>query len=148
MILQVGVKILLKNSEGKYLLARRNPKKYPEVGPKWDIIGGRINPGSALIENLKREIKEEVGLDYQGLPKLVAAQDILVPGRAESAAEPLQIEKHVVRLTYAGEIEGQPQIDEESLEAKWFSPEELNNVPKAELDKYFNELLEQGTISL
>lgn len=148
MLLQVGVKILLKNTEGKYLLARRNPKKYPEVGPKWDIIGGRINPGSPLLDNLKREIKEEVGLDYQGQPKLMAAQDIMVRGQANTAEESLAIEKHVVRLTYAGEIEGQPQIDEESLEAKWFSAEELKNVDKGELDKYFNELLEQGTITL
>ncbi len=60
------MKILLKNKEGKYLLVRRNPKKYPEVGAKWDIVGGRIEPGSSLIENLKREIKEEVGA---GIPR-------------------------------------------------------------------------------
>ena len=88
MELQVGVKILLKNREGKFLLVRRNPKKYPEVGPKWDIIGGRIIPGTPLLENLQREIKEEVNLDYAGNPALVAAQDIL-----KSA------DKHVVRLT-------------------------------------------------
>jgi len=39
MELQVGVKVLLKNKEGKFLLIRRSPKKYPEVGPKWDIVG-------------------------------------------------------------------------------------------------------------
>lgn len=60
--LQVGVKILLKNLDGKYLLLRRNPKKYPEVGAQWDIVGGRIHPGQTLLENLKREIKEETQL--------------------------------------------------------------------------------------
>ncbi len=54
MELQVGVKILLKNSEGEYLLLRRNPKKYPEVGAKWDIVGGRIVAGTSLLENLRR----------------------------------------------------------------------------------------------
>src|SRR5882762_9709741 len=103
MELQVGVKALLKNKEGKYLLVRRNPKKYPEVGPKWDIVGGRINIGSPLIDNLKREIKEEVGLEYTGKPQLLAAQDILK-----------SVEKHVVCLSYLGEIEGHPAIDEES----------------------------------
>jgi len=43
MELQVGVKILLKNSEGKYLLIRRSAEKYPEVGARWDIVGGRID---------------------------------------------------------------------------------------------------------
>ncbi len=100
MELQVGVKALLKNKNGKYLLLRRNPKKYPDVGPKWDIVGGRINPGSLLLENLKREIKEEVGLDYVScspyrvpIARLAAAQAALMekkggaktPDRREAA---------------------------------------------------------------
>lgn len=134
MILQVGVKILLKNSEGKYLLARRNPKKYPDVKEQWDIIGGRIEPGTSLADNLKREIMEEVGLKYQGGPKLVAAQDILIG------------EKHVVRLTYTGEIDGEPKIDEDHTEAKWLTAEEINNMEN--LDRYFRELTEKGIIAL
>lgn len=39
MQLQVGVKILLKNPDGKYLLARRNQEKYPEMS-KTPVIGG------------------------------------------------------------------------------------------------------------
>ncbi len=136
-ILQVGVKILLKNTEGKYLLVRRNPKKYPEVGPKWDIVGGRIDPGTPLLENLKREIKEEVNLEYIGQPKLVAAQDILrVEGR------------HVVRLTYTGEIQGEPKLDDDHLEAKWFSAEELKSLSDIELDIYLKELIEKNIIIL
>ena len=51
-ILQVGVKALLQNKEGKYLLLRRSKEKYKEVEGEWDIVGGRINPGSDLLENL------------------------------------------------------------------------------------------------
>ncbi len=135
--MQVGVKILLKNPEGKYLLVRRNPKKYPEVGPKWDIVGGRIDAGSPLFENLKREIKEEVNLDYQGEPRLVAAQDILrVEGR------------HVVRLTYTGEITGEPILDDDHLEAKWFEAGEIRSLSEAELDIYFKELVDKKIIKL
>lgn len=137
MELQVGVKILLKNPAGQYLLVRRNPKKYPEVGPKWDIVGGRIEPGNPLLENLKREIREEVNLGYAGEPRLVAAQDILrVPGR------------HVVRLTYTGEISGEPVLDDDHLEAKWFGAEEITNLSEAELDIYFKELLDKKVITL
>ena len=108
--LQVGVKALLKNKDGKYLLVRRNPDKYPEAGATWDIVGGRIDPGSPLMDNLKREVKEEVNLDLAGAPRLVAAQDILkVPGR------------HVVRLTFIGEIDGQPVLDNDHKEFGWFS---------------------------
>ncbi len=123
----------MKNGQGKYLLIRRNPKKYPEVGPKWDIVGGRIDPGSPLLDNLKREVKEETNLDLVGEPHLVGAQDILrVPGR------------HVVRLSYAGAIEGDPKIDEESLEYKWFTMDEIQALQSNELDIYFKELLDRG----
>ena len=136
-VLQVGVKILLKNPDGKYLLVRRNPKKYPEVGPKWDIVGGRIDAGSTLFENLKREIKEEVNLNYEGEPKLVAAQDILrVPGR------------HVVRLTYTGEMSGEPVLDDDHLEVKWFEADEIKNMSEQELDIYFKALIDGKIISL
>lgn len=52
--LQVGVKIFLKNKDGKYLLVKRSPEKYKNVRGDWDIVGGRIEMGSTLIENLKR----------------------------------------------------------------------------------------------
>jgi ADP-ribose pyrophosphatase YjhB (NUDIX family) len=118
MELQVGVKVLLKNEEGKYLLVRRNPKKYPEVGPKWDIVGGRIDPGSPLLENLAREVKEETGLELTGEPRVVGAQDIFNPKFPD---------RHVVRISYTSEAKGIPVIDEESLEWKWFSKEEILN---------------------
>ena len=130
MELQVGVKVLLKNSEGKFLLVRRNPKKYPEVGAKWDIVCGRIHPGTPLIENLRREIKEEVGLEYLDEPKLVAAQDILKSS-----------DKHVVRLTYLGNADGSPSIDDDHLEAKWFSAQEIKAMDEKVLDSYFRELI-------
>lgn len=137
MELQVGVKILLKNKKGKFLLVRRNPEKYPEVGPKWDIVGGRIDPGSPLKDNLRREIREEVNLEYTGEPKLVAAQDILrVPG------------KHVVRLTYTGEMEGEPILDDDHLEVKWFGAEEIKAMSAEVLDLYFKELIDNGAITL
>lgn len=132
MELQVGVKVLLRNEEGKYLLVKRSPEKYPEAKELWDIVGGRIDPGSTLFENLRREVKEEVGLDIQGDPKLIAAQDILrVPGR------------HVVRLTYKGIAEGEPKVDgDEHTEFNWFSKEELKSL--AGLDRYAKELLEKN----
>ena len=118
MELQVGVKILLKNQDGKYLLLRRSPKKYPEAALQWDIVGGRINPGSTLLENLEREIKEEINLDLNGAPKLIAAQDILrSPG------------KHVVRLTYVGRANGDPKLNgDEHADFGWFAMNEIKKM--------------------
>ena len=135
MELQVGVKILLKNKEGKYLLVRRSSEKYPEVGATWDLVGGRIDAGTSLKENLAREVKEEIGLTLKKEPRIVAAQDILkVPGR------------HVVRLTYLGEIEGEPTLNEENTDFRWFTAKELALQDK--LDVFLKEVLEQGRFDL
>ena len=128
MELQVGVKIILQNKEGKILLLHRNWEKYPEV-PKdnsWDIVGGRIEKGASLLENLKREIFEETKLTLSEEPKLVRAQDIL------------RADKHVVRLTYLAQITGEPMLDEYHDAYVWLSVEEVKN--KEGLDQYFKEV--------
>lgn len=130
-ILQVGVKVLLKNKEGKYLLLHRSLEKYPEVKGRWDIVGGRIDPGTALLDNLQREIKEETGLALKGEPKLVAAQDIL-----------RNPERHVVRLTYIGEADGEVILDtSENDSYRWYDKNELMTL--ADVDIYFKEVLEK-----
>ncbi|HWP61798.1 MAG TPA: NUDIX domain-containing protein [Candidatus Paceibacterota bacterium] len=128
--LQVGVKILLKNPEGKYLLMRRSPEKYPET-QKWDIPGGRIHPGTPLLENLAREVAEETGLTISNSPRLIAAQDILKMPKL-----------HVVRLTYVGEAEGNPQLSEEHTEYGWFTMDEIRTLEP--LDSYVKTLLSEG----
>lgn len=136
MELQVGVKVLLKNKEGKYLLLKRNRDKYPEMPTLdlWDIVGGRIEIGTPLLENLKREVKEETSLDLVDTPKLIAAQDILR----------LSV-KHVVRLTYMATIDGEPRLDDDHVEYRWLTRDELPGLGE-ELDIYFRELLAKGIV--
>lgn len=134
MILQVGVKALLKNKDGKYLLLKRNTEKYQNVKGNWDIVGGRINPGTVLLENLSREIKEETSLELTDTPALIAAQDILTND-----------ERHIVRLTYIANINGEPTISDESTEYQWFTLDELKKHP--DLDLYCKILIDEGKIS-
>ena len=132
MELQVGVKVLLKNPEGKYLLVLRNPQKYTEVPSNWDLVGGRITPGAKLLDNLKREVKEEVNLDLADEPQLVGAQDILrIPGR------------HIVRLSFTANIQGEPKLSEEHIQYGWFTMAEIQTM---DLDIYFRDLLDKGLI--
>ncbi len=129
-ILQVGVKILLKNKEGKYLLLRRSLEKYPEIKGRWDAVGGRIEPGTSLMDNLRREVREETALTIVGMPTLIGGQDILrVPG------------KHIVRLTYMGEAEGEIVLDtNENDTYQWYTPEEIKNLE--DIDVYLKQLYE------
>lgn len=140
MELQVGVKVAIKNKSRKFLLIRRNPGKYKEMGKAaltWDIVGGRINPGSPLLENLKREVKEETGINLNGEAKLVAAQDILrIP------------ERHVVRLTYVANLNTNELVtlSEEESDYKWFSLKEMKVLPEENIDIFLKEVLDKDLI--
>lgn len=133
MELQVGVKVLLKDSEGRYLLIRRSGEKYGST--KWDIPGGRIDPGTPLRENLVREVLEETGLTMTSEPKIIGAQDIFASG-----------DRHVVRITYTGTASGGPTLSDEHTEYRWCPLAELEGLPAEELDRYVKALLEAGLI--
>jgi len=136
MELQVGVKIAI-IKDHKVLLLKRADGKYKDIqGDRWDIVGGRINPGAPLLENLKREVFEETKMQIAGEPKLVAAQDILKSS-----------DKHVVRLTYIGSSSGEVVLDEDHDKFMWASLAEIKQLGEA-LDSYFKELIDSGAISL
>ncbi len=135
MELQVGVKVLLKNREGKYLFLHRSLKKYPEVNRLWDFPGGRINVGKPLLENLKREVLEETGMRIIGTPELIGAQDILKPG----------LDKHIVRLTYTVDIDERvPKLSDEHDDFAWLSIDEIRN--REDFDSILRELLTTVTL--
>ncbi|MDO8620323.1 MAG: NUDIX hydrolase [bacterium] len=128
-LLQVGVKVFLRNEEGKYLLLKRSPVRYPGIKNGWDIPGGRILPGTSLVENIKREVFEETQLPVLDEPRLIGAQDIIrLP------------EKHIVRLTFCATTSGTPALDVEHLEYKWMSLGDMKN--HKELDEFTREILE------
>ena len=132
--MQVGVKAFLKNTEGKFLLLKRNPEKYNNTKGSWDLSGGRIEAGTSLIKNLQREIKEETTLTVISVPQLIYAQDIL---HYEN--------KHVVRLTYVANCEGKIILDTtENTEYKWLTLEEMKE--QEDLDQYVKEILDKGLI--
>ena len=132
MELQVGVKVFLKNSEGKFLLLRRAVDSTSARETKqgeWDMPGGRIEPGTTLLENLARELLEETGLSMDSGPLLVAAQDILKKS-----------DRHVVRLTYLGSGSGIPRISHEHTEYQWYTFDEIRSLEN--LDYYLKVLLD------
>ncbi|MEK7570290.1 MAG: NUDIX domain-containing protein [Patescibacteria group bacterium] len=68
--------------QGKVLILRESTK-YAEGtnAAKYDIVGGRIKPGQAFDESLRREIREETGLEVQlGRPFYVGEWRPVVKG--------------------------------------------------------------------
>lgn len=140
MELQVGVKVLLKNPDGKLLLIRRSGEKY--ANSKWDIPGGRIDTGSSLSENLAREVMEETGLTMTSEPRIIGAQDIF-----PREIRPDAPDTHVVRITYVGTGEGEPRLSDEHTEYCWVTLAELKSMSVEDLDRYVKALIESGAIS-
>ncbi len=57
----VAITAVIKYND-KFLIVKRNSKEIAYPG-KWTIPGGKAEKGESIIDVLKREIKEEVGLD-------------------------------------------------------------------------------------
>jgi 8-oxo-dGTP diphosphatase len=128
MKLQVGVKALIQNDRGQYLLLRRAQTMVNETETHWDIPGGRIEPEEALHDALRREIVEETGLRIETEPELLTAQDIFVPAA----------DLHVVRLTYRLRGYGEVALSHEHQDTKWVTLEEALAL---NLDPYLREAL-------
>ena len=132
MLLQIGVKVIIKNATGQLLFLKRKEQFLLPGNPDeaWDIPGGRIETEEHLDDALLREVKEEIGADLSGMPKLVNAQDIFVP----------QKDLHVVRLTYTLDSEIKNiTLSDEHTDYRWVSlaeAKELNVEPflRATLD--------------
>lgn len=132
----VGVKLLAVNDQGKYLLIRKNPEKYPEMANKWDIPGGRWIPGKEVIpKTMERELKGETGLDISGKPLFVAKQKF-----SHNRIKNLD----VVRLTYKVNVTGNVDLSDEHTEYKWVTIDEMKDMD--ELDPLVRQLIDEEAI--
>ncbi len=90
MELQIGVKALIQDEDGRFLFLKR---AQPVVQGRitWDIPGGRINKDEPLLAGLAREVMEETGAEVTTEhAQLINAQDIFIADK----------NLHIVRLTY------------------------------------------------
>jgi 8-oxo-dGTP diphosphatase len=60
----LAVKSLIINDKGELLLIKRRENDVHCAG-NWEIPGGRLEPGEDPYKGLKREAKEETGLDIE-----------------------------------------------------------------------------------
>ena len=58
----IAVKSFIVNDKNELLLIKRNCKDQHKPGV-WEVPGGRLEPGEDPFEGLKRETKEETGLE-------------------------------------------------------------------------------------
>lgn len=128
MNLQIGVKALIQNPKNEYLFMHRSKPRNIEKETLWDIPGGRIEPEEALLDALRREIKEETGIKITSNPQLICVQDIFDPTK----------NRHVVRITYSLDGDGDVVISDEHQQTSWMT---INDALNSKLDPYTREAL-------
>jgi ADP-ribose pyrophosphatase YjhB (NUDIX family) len=105
---------LVLDDQGRVLLVRR--AREPDAG-KWDAPGGFIEEGEDPLDALRRELREETGLEVEPTAFVTAYTD-----RYGSAAE----DRATLNLLWeARVVGGAPQPDDDVSELRWFDLDEL-----------------------
>lgn len=123
----VGVGAAIFNDEGKMLITLRGKEAKNERG-KWEIPGGGVEFGERFENAIKREIKEELGVEIE-VVELLGICDHIIPDEHQ----------HWVSPTYICRIKkGTPRILEPNkcAEIGWFSLEEAEQLPLSIVTKY------------
>lgn len=115
--------------DGRVLACRRTHP--PEAAGRWELPGGKVEPGETPEAALVREIGEELGC----LVEVREWLDAVVPIPGPSGAASHELHAALCRVT-AGEV--RPR---EHDQVRWLAPEELDEVDWLEPDRPFLALL-------
>jgi 8-oxo-dGTP diphosphatase len=113
------VAAVVQRDDGRFLLSRRRPAAH--LGGLWEFPGGAVEEGEAPAEALRRELREELGVDAQiGTPVTFAFHR--------------DAERDVVLLFYAAAITAGEPTGLEGQEVGWFGAAELDGLPTPPAD--------------
>lgn len=103
-----GTQVVLER-DGRVLLGRR--RNDPGAG-RWDLPGGFLHEGEDVLQGLRREVREETGLELEPL-EFLGAWNEAYGGR------------DVLCLTWhARTAGGQERAGDDLVELAWFSPDD------------------------
>ena len=121
---------LIVNNEGKILLARSH-----KWFDKYTLPGGHIEVGESMIDAVRREVKEEVGLDVEVVEMLLVQEAIFAPEFYKK--------KHFIFIDfYCKSKEQQVKLDQDEIQDYiWVYPGaaynlKLDSFTKKTLDRY------------
>ena len=115
---RVGCGVLIQSKKGEVLLGLRQGS---HGAGEWSFPGGHLEKGETLAEMVKREVKEETGLEVDSLEFISLTEEFRY---LKSHG------KHYVSLGFKADYKGgEPRLMEPNKfkEWRWFS---LDNLPK------------------
>lgn len=112
----VGVGAVIVDNQGRLFMARRGPQARNEQG-LWEFPGGSVEFGERLADALKREMREEYGIEI-AVGNLLDVVDHILPAEGQHWVSPT----FICRI-----ISGMPIIREpgKCTEIAWFAPDAM-----------------------
>ncbi|MFJ1644217.1 (deoxy)nucleoside triphosphate pyrophosphohydrolase [Streptomyces sp. NPDC088258] len=104
---------------GRLLAARRSAP--PELAGRWELPGGKLEPGELPEQGLVRELREELGVEARPVER-IPGEWPLKPG--------LVLRVWTVRL-----LSGEPRPLEDHDELRWLGPDEIHTVDWLDQDR-------------
>lgn len=108
------------------MLALRRSETDPSRPLTWDLPGGNIEEGEDLVENLKREIFEEVGIEVENISILGALSGTSKKG------------EYAIQIAYIATVDNpEIKLSYEHDQYKWVTKEEFFELESTQKIKKF-----------
>ncbi|MCP3820741.1 (deoxy)nucleoside triphosphate pyrophosphohydrolase [Streptomyces sp. A3M-1-3] len=104
---------------GRLLAARRSAP--PELAGRWELPGGKAEPGESPEQALVRELREELGVETEALER-IPGEWPLKPG-------------YVLHVWTARLLSGEPRPLEDHDELRWLGPDQVGEVDWLDQDR-------------
>lgn len=119
--IMVAVGAVIQNGQGRVLLVKHVPERKGFWEGKWICPGGKLHPGESIEDGIRREVKEETGLDIELTAQLLPFETIVKNGE--------RLDLHVIYIDYlARKTGGELRVGSDVGEARWVDAEELGRI--------------------